>query len=90
MAIVWATVLLMQLLTRFGLILGFLNWLSATVVRVGTCNKIIVRSSALINIQYQYGAVLILILNIVRGRHGVLIESRLLPPTPRGSSRASK
>ena len=50
--------------------------------------------SALINIQYQYKAVLILILNIdsvlniVQSWHGVLFESRLF--TPLGSSRASK
>ena len=37
------------------------------------------RASALINIQYQYEAVLILILNMVHSRHGDLVESRSPP-----------
>jgi hypothetical protein len=40
----------------------------------------IVRFSAFINIQYQYKAVLILILNILQSRHSVLIKSRLHAP----------
>jgi hypothetical protein len=40
----------------------------------------IVRFSAFINIQYQYKAILILILNILQSRHSVLIKSRLHAP----------
>ena len=39
-----------------------------------------VRFSAFINIQYQYKAVLMLILNILQSRHSVLIKSRLHAP----------